>query len=311
MGRRMTHHIGAHAPRRRHTRRTRLRGGPGLCAIAICAASANARADTCRPPDIESALPLDGAKNVPLNIVPTAQYPLTAEYDGEEVLLGTDRGALEPVPAFFSENEGILSLSLDQPFMPDTRHTIRWPGLFSVSAPIRGEGLETEFVTGDFDDVENPEFDGIRSVNYDLEREFDDCTDSNVDRFVFTVDLAPASDDGGKESLSIIILQTQGPRVDEPVPVRVAPAPANNRLEVRLPVDDAVGNVCFAALARDLRPDSIPTGGNARACVYVVEPPFFYGCRTARPTNSQPGWALALVAVYYLRRRRVPVPRRD
>ena len=159
-----------------------------------------------------------------------------------------------------------------------------------------------------------PTFDGLSSVEWDVTRERDECTDSLEDRFAFDLGLGKANDDGGRSSLALVVYQTRGPRISEhdpPVQVQIAPIPAKGHpVRVTRSVDDATGLVCFAAMTRDLT-GAASGGADQDVCTTTVPPPFFYGCAVARASSKGSPPARSTVAVLatslvvrWIRRRR-------
>jgi hypothetical protein len=162
---------------------------------------------------------------------------------------------------------------------------------------------------GALSDVTPPDFAGVTRVTWDLERQTNDCTNALEDRFVFTLSLAPATDDGGLAGLTLVVFQSSGSGVDGgSVPVLTTPMPTGGApVTVALSVGEATGHVCFAAIARDLT-GKISSSGSQTVCVDTTAPPFFRGCAIApggRGGDTAP-IVVALLMVVAGRRRRAP-----
>jgi hypothetical protein len=309
--------------------------------VAVALATSVARAEPCALPDLVDAFPADGASNVPTNAVLTAHYAATAEYVDENVTLNgpnpggsditvgfkADGACVDPLPGSFcfNKNEGLLNLRPPDtsPLEPDGSYTVEWPRLRGTSTTSRGDGKTVTFTVGDGPDLEPPKFDGLRKVFWDLDRERDECTDAEQDRFYFDLTPGRASDDFGIESLRLKIFQTRGPTVPEGkrIPVAVFPFPENDEpVRVKLSVTSATGDVCFAAQVEDLKPgcpEDDPTcvlnfspGADKEICTTTTAPPFFYGCafeprgRDAGRSASRPSaWPFALLLLLAARRR--------
>jgi len=283
----------------------------GACACFVLAALAlarDARAQQCGRPDVLDTVPPDEATGVPPNASLTAHYDPSAEYLGEDVVLTPMGGVDEVVKATFDDTQGLLTYVPPAPLAPGA-YVITWPALRGLNAAALGTSAVVHFTVGATDDTKPPAFGGVTGVTWDLERKNNTCTNSIEDRFVFELSLAPASDDGGREGLRLVIFQTSGSGVDVDagsVPVQTMAMPgAGKTAEVKLPVSDATGHVCFAAIARDLT-GKISDSGSHAACVDTIAPPFFRGCVVA-PDGSRGDRGVglaALVALVALARRR-------
>jgi hypothetical protein len=108
------------------------------------------------------------------------------------------------------------------------------------------------------------------------------------------------------ESLTLLVFQTKGPNVDPaaPEPVRVSRMPSGSSVRVVRALDDSIGDVCFAAIARDLT-GKASASGSRETCVTTVAPPFFEGCSATPARRSGSGLAFAsLLALGLVLRRR-------
>jgi hypothetical protein len=255
-------------------------------------------------------MPPDGARGVPTNAGLSARYALTAEYLDEEVTLGPSGSAPSIAQATFDRVEAMLRVQPAE-LLPQTNYEITWPGLRGLGTASLGNGATVEFETGNSTDDAPPAFGGLSKLSWHLERERDECTDTLEERFVFELGLSEASDDGGRESLTLIVFQTVGPGIEAGAPEQVAVMrmpEASGSAKIARRVDDAVGDVCFAGALRDLT-GRISSGAEREVCVHTASPPFFHGCLTvasAIPLRST-SWSpliFALLTVVWRRRRR-------
>jgi MYXO-CTERM domain-containing protein len=274
-------------------------------ATGAAASAPAARAQTCGKPDLEDMVPPDGAVGVPLNATLGAHYAASADYLGEEVVLVRPDGSEVVPPATWDATEQLLSVTpnLD----PNTTYTVKWPALRGLNAAAPGLGDEARFTTGAALDAAPPFFTGLIGIDWELEREEDDCVDELAERFVFDLDLGVASDDGGTSGLTLMLFQTEGPNVmgmPKPIPARAWPKDGE-RAQVRLATADAVGRVCFAAVVRDTLGQRSESG-DVEVCVHTTEPPFFRGCSVsgAGASRAWPVLWLALAALLLRRRTR-------
>jgi hypothetical protein len=234
----------------------------------------------CNKPDLRDTVPPDGANSVPVNAKLHARYAKNATYLGEEVLLETVGVGEEPVTATYSEAEGILSVTPEPPLSPNQDYIISWPRLRGLNASNLGKGATVHFRVGDTTDEGFPDFPGLTDVSWDVDREKDECTDSLEDRYVFDFDLSGASDDGGRESLMLLVFQTSGPGVNPsaPAPVLVRRFPASgDGVRSTQALSEGAGEICFSAIARDLT-GKVSANAPREVCTETVEPPFFEGC---------------------------------
>jgi hypothetical protein len=279
--------------------RPRLGVGVGaLAALVALAVPARATATTCAPPDLIDAVPPDMAMNVPANASFFAHYDATAEYVNEDVILmpeGMDGAA---VKVSWDGTQGLLTYTPDSPLAPGN-YTLTWPGLRGLNTAAIGMGAVVHFSVGAANDVAPPDFAGLTGVTWDLEREKNDCTNGLENRFVFTLSLAPADDDGGRDGLTLVVFQASGSGVSPDggaVPVLTAAMPpAGKTAVVKLATGESTGHVCFAAIARDLTGKISSSGANT-VCVDTTAPPFFRGCAVAGRSPGG-GGAAALAAV--------------
>src|SRR5262249_21305773 len=148
---------------------------------------------------------------------------------------------------------------------------------------------------------------GLTGVSWDLERKTNDCTDSLENRLVFTLSLAPATDDGGAAGLTLVVFQSAGSGIDTDAgakPGLTAPLPGDGKdVVVKLPVEVATGHVCFAAIARDLT-GKVSSSGSQTVCVETTAPPFFRGCAVGGSNGRGAGGLVAAVVAIVLAARR-------
>jgi MYXO-CTERM domain-containing protein len=262
-----------------------------------------ARGASCGKPDLVDMIPPDKATGVPVNAGLGAHYEASAEYVNEEVTLVRPDGGQQVLPATFDATEGFLSVTPTEPLMPGGMYQIQWPALRGLNAAAPGLGGMASFTAGSAPDVEAPSFAGLAGVSWDLERVQNDCLDALEERYVFDFDLTPVSDDGGRDGLTLILFQSAGPKIEKtagasvPVSTRALPA-EGTRPEVKLPVDEGVGHVCFAALVRDTTGKTSQSGAT-QVCVDTTPPPFFRGCSVA-PGGAGGGGTRAGLALVVL-----------
>jgi hypothetical protein len=270
---------------------------------AACLLAVGFRAGTaaaaCGRPDLIDTVPPDKAVDVPPNASLLAHYNISAEYLNEDVVLTPEGSVDEVVKVAFDSTQGLLTFTPPEPLLPGS-YTIRWPALRGLNAAAPGRGRIITFTVGTTSDTAAPVFEGLTGVSWDLERRNNDCTDALENRMVFDLDLAPADDDGGRVGLTLVVFQTAGTNLDGgSVPVLTVAMPvAGSHPQVRLPVSEATGHVCFAALARDLT-DKTSNGGSHEVCVETTAPPFFRGCSagTVGGRADRPGGVVGLTLI--------------
>lgn len=275
---------------------SRARAALALLWPLLIARANGAHAAECVRPDLLDTAPAPGAQAVPTDAVLSAQYTAVAVYDDELVILvvpGGEEWALRPT---FDAAERRLSVRPPEPLAPGATYVVRWPALRSLEGGIRGRAADVRFTVGAGPDAEPPRFAGVAAVDWRWRRPINDCTDEIEARYRFTLALTEARDDGGREGLTVVLFQTAGPTVvGAPRPLAAQAMPAvGAAVDVELPVDEAVGRVCFAALVRDLT-GKISDGGQREVCVETVSPPFFAGCALGGGRRAGAG-ALALAA---------------
>jgi hypothetical protein len=288
-----------------------MRIGALVAMLCLGLASSVARAATCNRPDLKETMPPDGAGGIPINASLFARYATGAEYLGEQIVLEQVSSGQTEVfsgPGSPSPNwdavDGLLSITPGAPLSAGELYRVSWPGLRGFGTASKGLSKTIEFTAGSIEDLEPPLFDGIGVVDWDVERATDPCTDAQEERYVFELEVPDASDDGGRDSLMLLVFKTRGPGVEQPERALLTRLPAaGKRVRITQTIDDGVGEICFAGLVQDLT--GKPSGGaNRERCVETVEPPFFYGCGLAGGA-PRPCWAAlaAVVGLAWLRRR--------
>ena len=271
-------------------------------ALGAVAAAPAARADSCGKPDLVDMVPPDGATGVPLNARLGAHYAAAAEYLGEDVVLVHPDGSEQLLDATWDATEQLLQVTPTARLDGSSMYEIRWPALRGLNAAAPGLGGKARFTTGVSDDVAGPTFAGVTGLTWDFGRTHDECTDDLVDRFVFDIDLGPASDDGGTSGLTLMLFQTEGPQVmstPTPIPARAWPqgdGATAMHVQVRLAKEAAVGEVCFAGIVRDTT-GALSNSGDVEACVQTTDPPFFRGCSVAGVGAGAGGTGVPIFAV--------------
>jgi hypothetical protein len=267
-------------------------------AALIALGAHDARGDSCTSPNLIETMPPDQAHDVPTNATLFARYDAIAQPGPDETVPLEHVGipGMQAVPATFDDTEGMLRITPPAPLTAGDSYVVHWPGLRGIDTATLGSGLDQHFVVGAVQDVAAPTFDGIAGVSWDVTRDKDTCTNSIDERYVFDLALGAAADDGGRDSLTLLVFQTAGPKVDAgaPTPVLVQRIPpAGQTVRVTRTVDTTIGHVCFAAIVRDLTM-KVSTSGTEK-CVDTVTPPFFYGCGVAPARTAGRGGVLLCV----------------
>ncbi len=269
-----------------------------------------ARAAPCGRPDLLETTPPNGATDVPINAGLSARYAPSAEYLNEAVTFEHVGVGEETATATFDVNEGLLTIQPAAPLVALDPYKIHWPALRGLSTATLGTGADVAFTAGTTADSAAPTFGGVRSLDWDVERPTDECSDAEDDRFRFDLSFEEATDDGGNPMLTLVVFQTAGPTLrmgEPPLPVLVRRFPGRGeRVPVHRSIDVATGRVCFAALARDAR-GQISQSAQHEVCATTVKPPFFYGCSLAAGPSSggpSPPALLYFAAVLVLHSRR-------
>jgi len=279
--------------------------------LAWLALSSVAHAAPCGRPDIDLTLPPDGADGVPTNAQFAAHYAAPAIYVSEPVTMTDSNANAIPLTVAYDDVESMLRATPDQA-LATGHYDLVWPGLRGVSgAGGVGRGRTIGVTVTSIADVAAPAFSGLSDIRWDLSRDRDPCLDKLDDRFVFQLDVGPASDDLPIEFLSLQVFETKDPTSPgqaSPSNVGLRGWPVDGTLEVRRPANRA-GPTCFAALAQDLL-GRVSGGGEREVCLKTQKPPFFDGCTVTAPGRLVPmssdgwRWGTALLALGLLRRGR-------
>jgi hypothetical protein len=200
------------------------------------------------------------------------------------------------VTVSFNAAEGLLQATPLSLLTPNTAYVIHWPALRGIDTATLGTTMNLHFTSGTTEDLSPPTFGGITSVSWDVSRENDSCTNQVDERYVFDLGIGDAADEGGRDSLTLIVFQTSGPGVDAsaPLPVLVQGIPPVGQ-GVTVTSTDLVGHVCFAAIVQNLA-GHVSTSG-APMCVDTVAPPFFYSCGVAQGLGSRRSHRLPAAAI--------------
>jgi hypothetical protein len=250
---------------------------------------------------VEYTIPRDGAVDVPTNAILSAIYGTGAFDDG------TGRVTLEEVGGeevmLTATLDALQSLTVSPALKPNTDYVVKWPGLFTAVTsnvdggepplPVRGSGREVQFSTGSAEDERAPTFgDGLLGVSWNYEREFDGCSDSFSERYLFHFEPSEPEDDAPVDLLSVVILQSEGHSSGSVQQVGRRPYRPGEPVTVRQIAANAVGHVCFRAVVEDSAGHS--TNPSPAVCADTDQPPFFEGCSVARHTTGGP-WPLSLL----------------
>src|SRR5205085_5943790 len=109
----------------------------------------------------------------------------------------------------YDDADSMLRVAPDQA-LAEGRHVLDWPGLRGVNGGS-GRGRKIAFTVQSALDATPPAFVGLSGIEWDLSRERDPCLDRLDDRFVFRLQVGPASDDSGAGLLSLLAFQTVDP----------------------------------------------------------------------------------------------------
>jgi hypothetical protein len=280
---------------------------PALVGLMVFSWATSARAAPCGRPDVDATFPPNDAAGVPPNAQLVAHYGSPAIYANEPVSLLDPSGSEVDAAVTYDDADSMLRVAPART-LAEGRHVLDWPGLRGVNGSGGvGRGLKISFTVQSALDVTPPAFAGLSGIDWDLSRERDPCLDRLDDRFVFQLQVGPASDDSGAGLLSLLAFQTLdpiSPEQSEPTRVGVYPWPSDGVLEVRRPATES-GKTCFAAVAQDLV-GSVSGGGEREVCVKTKKPPFFEGCVVATVPGGPapqrvPSVGLLLVGVAFHR----------
>ena len=288
-------------------RRRLIRLGVGLLPGAVLLLATHTARAACGTPDLVDTLPPDGQGAVPTNTPLSANYELGTTYQYEPVIVSASPGTRRELTASYSRalRTLVATLPIDGDFpggqlQPSTEYTVEWPGLRSDALSRVGRGATVTFTTGAGPDASSPSFEGARGVRWGFEREFDSCSDTESDRYVFDVGLSPPSYSGGEELLMLHVFQTAGRLLEKDengkfVSEEVHRGRYQGSESVRIKQAIAVGfgRVCFSAFVE--APNGlISQGSETEACTETEHPPFFEGCSFGAPRTRSNSWLLWL-----------------
>lgn len=285
--------------------------------LAWAAPTGSAHA-ACGTPDIVDSLPPDGQALVPTNTALSAIYELGATHQGEPVMVRAVPGGAHQLAASYSRVLRSLVVTLpscadsaapscienpDFPggqLKPNTEYTVEWPGLRTDAAARAGRGSTVTFTSGPGPETSRPSFDGAREVRWGFEREFDSCSDTESERYIFDVRVSPPSYAGGEELLVLHVFQTVGRLLQKDEKGKAIPEEVHRGryqggewIRLEQPIAAAVGKVCFSAFAE--APNGlISQGSEIEACTRTEHPPFFEGCSFGVRHSRSQTWALWL-----------------
>jgi hypothetical protein len=282
----------------------RFRAVAVLAALPACAWASLGSAAPCGRPDVDATFPRTDATRVPPNAQLSAHYASPALYDDEPVNLLDANGAEVAISVVWDEADSMLRARPSSELSAGY-YELAWPGLRSLTGAGVGRGRTISFFVSSELDSAPPVFRGLSEIDWDLSRDRDPCLDRLADRFSFTLSLGEADDDAGTDLLAVQVFETQDPADDDDVePARVALRawPDDGKLELRRPADEA-GRTCFAAVVQDLV-GNVSGGGEREVCVKTKKPPFFDGCTFASPRAESRPWAMLVLALGALGRRR-------
>jgi hypothetical protein len=261
-------------------------------------------------------IPDDMATGVPTNAMLFAHYQANAQYINEPVTFdqihmgtpvflnrdlsnamckqaaGADAGMSQTPCSQFVSSEGMLEVTPPDPLVPGDDYVVHWPALRGINTATIGSTADLHFTAGMGPDMAAPTFEGVTSVSWDVSREKDSCTGQIEDRYDYKLGLGSAADDGGRDSLTLLVYESVGTGGLAPVLIQRLPASGQG---VTVTSTVQVGHVCFAAIVRDLTM-KVSTSG-APVCVDTVSTPFFYSCRAATASGHSGEGAVAGAAL--------------
>jgi hypothetical protein len=266
----------------------------------------DAHADSCTSPDLVETIPANDAQGVPTNALLFGRYLTIAQYEQEPIGFERAGAAMVSLTGSFDSTSGLLQVTPPAPLVPGASYVVHWPALRGLNTANLGSNMDQNLTAGAQADTQPPTFAGLTSISWDVSRTSDSCNSAIDQRYVFDLSLGAADDDGGRDSLTLIVFQTAGPALEastrSQVLVQRIPPPGQH-VQVSSAIESAVGHICFAAIVRDLTLKTSFSG--APVCVDTVAPPFFYGCDVANGrSDSKGGAACAALLVLGLARNR-------
>jgi len=275
-------------------RRVERLGCAGAALLALVTLDHDARA-ACQGADVIDTIPPDGAISIPTNTPLLATYELGAFHNGEQVIVTRFGGQPERLAATFSSAVRTLSARLPSgAFEANAQYSVEWPALSTADdEPRVGKGAFVTFTVGAGPDMSAPSFEGLTAVRWDFEREYDSCSDTESERYVFDLRLSKPDFSGGVELLTVLAFQTEGPTLKRsetglpvPEPIFTGRYTGKDWLRVKRPIADGAGRVCFSAIVQ--APSGFVSGGAEReVCTETARPPFFDGCQLGRSRSTR------------------------
>ena len=277
------------------------------CAGAALLALATSNRDVlaaCQNADVVDTIPPDGAVSIPTNTPLLATYELGAIHNGEQVVVTRQGGQPELLAATFSSALRTLSASLpSDTFEPNSEYSVEWPALSTADGQRTGQGALVRFTVGSGPNMSTPSFAGLRAVRWGFEREYDSCSDTESERYIFDLRLSEPNYSGGVELLTVLAFQTEGPTLERsgtgqaiPEPIFTGRYTGSEWIQVKRPVADGVGRVCFSAILQ-APSGSVSGGADREVCTETVRPPFFDGCQLG-PAGSRTPTSYALFLLF-------------
>jgi hypothetical protein len=272
----------------------------GLAALFAVLCQSDVLLAQCASPELLDTIPPDGASNVPQSwstrpgLPPlVARYDIGAVHNGEPVVfqLASDppRGCDSDfgpwcLAGSWDSQSLTLTITPNEPFLAGQSYRVVWPGLRSITdSNFQGADTVVEFTVGYYGDGEAPSFAGLTRVDWDFERKYDSCSDTEAERYLFDVSLDAPSDDGGAELLMLRVFQTEGSTLfGVPTEVHVQRYSGENTVRFKRPISAGVGRVCFSALVSDPGGNFSTSSANREVCTTTLRPPFFEGCALGR-----------------------------
>lgn len=282
-------------------RRVARLGFAGVALLALVTLDHDALA-ACQGADVIDTIPPDGAVSIPTNTPLLATYELGAVHNGEQVVVTRLGGQRDVLAATFSGALRTLSARLPSgTFEPNSQYSVEWPALSTADdEPRTGQGAFVTFTVGAGPDTSSPGFDGLTAVRWDFEREYDSCSDTESERYVFDLRLSKPDFTAGVDLLTILAFQTKGPTLKRseagqpvPEPIFTGRYSGSDWIQVKRPIADGAGRVCFSAIVQ-APSGSVSGGADREVCTETARPPFFDGCRLGR-AGSAPGTGYALL----------------
>ncbi|MCC7540256.1 MAG: Ig-like domain-containing protein [Deltaproteobacteria bacterium] len=246
---------------------------------------------------IEATYPADGATGVPRNTRVRVRYGPAASMTGVELLTVRDaEGSL--VGGVITSEVRELVFSPSVPLAP---------GLYTAGAPDLGSGASTAFAFTVIDalDTAPPSLGAPEAIDWDAIEIEQICDVPSGVRYEMRIRTVGLADDFGTEHLELRAFHVGAPGTPPREIVRVPARDARGEVRVRLPENQAIGEVCFALATRDLA-GSIGTSPE-QACFHTIPLPFWSGCSVVQGRGARHdaavAWALVVLASSVVARR--------